>query len=271
MIARVLRPLHRKKEFLTKPYQLIKNLSTTASTTIKPKPIIEVREHILHPSTASEYIKHTTKTSRLRTSITPLRLFTLPETGGILSTATHFYSYKQGLAERDACRKELGQNQEWNEYLSTVRPFMAQQKSSIFVEFPTILENSTGLFQVPSPNSYARQGIDPIYEFRRYQLQLGYDTVPKFIKIYESGLPHKLNADNTDPTTSLVTVMYNEIGQLNEVIEIWRHGNGVAGMEQSRVAARNVMEWRNAIADIAQLALTFTNVIHKPVEFSPWN
>ena len=56
--------------------------------------------------------------------------------------------------------------------------------------------------------------------------------------------------------------MYNEIGMLNEVIEIWRHGDGVTAMEQSRVASRDVKEWRNAIANIAALATSFSTVIH---------
>ena len=262
-----------------KPYNdLTKNLSaefsivSTKKDTPTPKPIIELREYILHPSTASEYITHTTKSSHLRKSITPLRLFTFPETGGTLLTATHFYIYKQGLVERDECRKKLGQNKEWNDYLSNVRPFMMQQKSTIFVEAPFIVKKSSGLFDetISLKEGQQQSGRDPIYEIRRYQLKLGYDTVPKFLQLYESGLPYKLNTNNTDPTTSFVTVMYNEIGQLNEVIEIWRHGDGVTAMEQSRVAARDVMEWRNAIADIAKLAISFSTVIHKPVAFSPW-
>ena len=36
-----------------------------------------------------------------------------------------------------------------------------------------------------------------------------------------------------DPNTSLCTVMYTEVGKLNEVIEIWRH-SCVGGMESSR-------------------------------------
>jgi hypothetical protein len=98
---------------------------------------------------------------------------------------------------------------------------------------------------------------------------LGYDTVPKFLELYGSGLPSKLNADGTDPTTTLVTLLYSEVGRLNEVIEVWRHGNGVAAMEQSRVAARNATAWRSAIASIADLAIEFSATIHRPLPFSP--
>jgi len=66
-----------------------------------------------------------------------------------------------------------------------------------------------------------------------------------------------------------VTVLSTEVGRLNEVMEIWRHGNGSTAMEISRHAARGAQEWRSAIASIADLALEFTSTIHKPTKFSP--
>ena len=59
-----------------------------------------------------------------------------------------------------------------------------------------------------------------------------------------------------------------EVGQLNEVIEIWRHGS-TSAMERSRVASRSATEWRTSIAQIAELAMFFTSSIHKPLSFSP--
>jgi hypothetical protein len=112
-------------------------------------------------------------------------------------------------------------------------------------------------------------GDDCILEIRRYKLILGYDTVPRFLSLYKAGLASKLNAQGTDPTTSLVTVMYSEVGRLNEVLEIWRHGAGARAMERSRVAARGAPEWRSAVAEIAGLAVDFTSTIHRPTSFSP--
>ena len=112
-------------------------------------------------------------------------------------------------------------------------------------------------------------GDDPILEIRRYKLALGYDTVPTFMKIYEAGLPSKLEAEGTDPTTALITLLYSEVGRLNEVIEVWRHGGGTSAMETSRVAARAAGPWRDSIAQIAPLAIEFTSTIHKPTSFSP--
>jgi hypothetical protein len=36
----------------------------------------------------------------------------------------------------------------------------------------------------------------------------GYDTVPKFLELYEAGLPSKLGAEGTCPSTSLCSVFY---------------------------------------------------------------
>jgi hypothetical protein len=128
-----------------------------------------------------------------------------------------------------------------------------------------------------------------VFELREYQLQLGYDTVPKFLELYGTGLPSKLGAEGTCETTSLVTgecrrhavvfvgvylvpdfwvgwaaVMYCEVGSLNHVMELWRHGGGATSMERSRVAARSASQWRQAIAQIAELALTFGTTVLRP-------
>jgi len=60
------------------------------------------------------------------------------------------------------------------------------------------------------------------YELRRYQLKLGYPTVPDFLKSYGEGLQDKLRADDSGAST-LVTLLYNEVGPLNTVLELWRH------------------------------------------------
>lgn len=181
--------------------------------------------------------------------------------------ATHAYYYEGGHAERDQVHKTTASNSDWNDHLDTVAPYIQETQSNIFVEAPLVsqIDAVSGLQEV-TPFG---QGSDCILELRRYHLKLGYDTVPKFLEYYSAGLPSKLTAEGTDPTTSLVTLLYTEVGRLNEVIEIWRHGGGTAAMEQSRVAARSAQEWRAAIANIAGLAIQFTSTIHRPCSFSP--
>jgi hypothetical protein len=238
-----------------------------SSSTAALQPIVELREYVLRPEHSTSYMQATADTSDLRKSLAPLRFFSLPETGGQLHVATHAYYYEGGHAERDAKRALMGANPDWKAYIGKCRPFADTQQSNIYVEAPLVSSGVQGLANIPDQ----QPGDNSILEIRRYKLKLGYDTVPKFLEFYGAGLPSKLNAAGTDPTTSLVTLMYTEVGRMNEVIEIWRHGNGTLAMEQSRVAARGAQEWRQAIASIADLAIEFTSTIHKPTGFSPIN
>ena len=247
--------------------------SSSLTTTVRP--IVELREYELLPPHIKQYTDITTKASDLRKSLTPLRIFTMPETGGLLNVATHFYYYEGGLEERNEKRGQMGQSSEWKDYLKEARGYMNSQKSTIFVEAPLISEFDQVCGLAPGA---AEQHLDAIladgdsseciFEIRRYHLKLGYDTVPNFFSLYKEGLPSKLNAPGTDPTTALVTLLYSEVGQLNEVIEVWRHGS-TSAMERSRVASRSASEWRSSIGKIAELATLFTSSIHKPLSFSP--
>jgi hypothetical protein len=239
-------------------------------STASPQPIIELREYALKPEHAGAYMQATAASAHLRKSMAPLRFFSLPETGGQLHMATHAYYYQGGHEERDAKRAFMAGNDDWKAYIATCRPTADTQMSNIYVEAADIvaMDGVQGLATVPTYSD--SNSSNTILEIRRYQLRLGYDTVPKFLDFYQAGLPSKLNAAGTDPTTSLQTVLYTEVGQMNEVIEIWRHGDGTAAMERSRVAARGADEWRTAIAQIAkETAITFCSTIHKPTAFSP--
>ena len=76
------------------------------------------------------------------------------------------------------------------------------------------------------------------------------------------------------PTNVLLSprrsVFLLQVGSLNEVIEVWRHGGGTAAMNRSRKAAREAGPWRAAIAEIAELAVSFRATIHRPLDKSPW-
>ena len=246
-----------------------------ASSSTSP-PIVELREYKLHPAFAADYIKATVAAASVRHEHVPTRLFSLPETGGALNVATHLYDYAGGHAEREAARGGMPGDARWVEYLGEVRPFVAEQRSTIFVEASDIVDNFSlhGMGGAGGgPGGGGSGDASPIYEIRRYQLKLGYDTVPRFLTHYASGLGSKLGAEGTHESTSLVTLLYSDIGPLNEVIEVWRHGAGTHAMQVSRGAARGAGPWRDAISEIAGLAMSFTSTVHKPVGggLSKWN
>ena len=231
------------------------------------QPVVELREYDLIPEKAAEFMKLAAASSDLRKSLSPLRFFSVPETGGKLQVATHVYYYAGGFAERDEVRIMMARNREWQDFVLFTRSCLQCQKSTLFVEAPLVTE--VGLPGLAHGVTQNIPSDDCILELRRYYLKLGYDTVPKFLELYGAGLPSKLMAVGTDPTTSLITLMYSEVGRMNEVIEVWRHGNGQSAMQRSRLAARGANDWRAAIASIADLAIEFSSTIHKPAMFSP--
>jgi len=223
---------------------------------------IELREYTMNPADANTYLVNANETSALRKSLVPLRLFATSETGGELNKAFHFYYYSS-LKERDEKRLEMGRSEEWQSFLKDTKPLMSKQCSNIFAEAPFVSEMYGGMATekiLPSDKA--------IYEVRRYQLILGYDTVPKFIDFYKNGLGSKLSVSK-EAGSHFCSLLYTELGSLNEVIELWRH-EGVEGMEQSRVLSRQSDPWKKAIGNVAPLALSFRNTILRPVPFSNW-
>ena len=259
---------------------LPRNLSSTNPKRAGPSSaIVELCEDELNPSAVGKYLTLNGENA----SLIPrsLRTCTLPETGGYLNIATQIHHFLGGFDERNEIMSARNLDNDWNRHVESTRPCLMRQKSTIFVEAPLVrrmddipglaIGNVENVLRTAVGSSKQDEDIkdDCIYEFRRYQLKLGYDTVPKFLDMYEGGLPSKLEAEGTDPTTNLITLLYSECGPLNEVVEIWRHGDGTTAMDRSRVAARKATEWRNAIANIAGLAETFTTTIHRPTEYSP--
>mmetsp|Transcript_26188 Transcript_26188/g.26431 ORF Transcript_26188/g.26431 Transcript_26188/m.26431 type:complete len:254 (+) Transcript_26188:84-845(+) len=227
--------------------------------------IVEHREYIVKPEFLSQYLSLTNDTATLRNKLAPLRLFCVPETGGRLNAVSHFYCYEDGITARESARAKMVENKEWQAYLLKAKPCLVEQRSFIYVE-PSL----SGMMGMKPMTLGSLDETNAIYEIRTYKLKLGYDTVPKFLEYYASGLPSKLSAPGTDPTTRLCTVMYNEVGRLNTVIEVWRHGGGTTAMNTSRIAARSAADWRKAISEIANLAIEFRNTIHRPTVFSNW-
>jgi len=146
-----------------------------------------------------------------------------------------------------------------------VQELCESQNSSIFMEATPALAEAGLSESLLDFAAGAGEADRPAYELRTYQLKLGYDTVPKFTSLYTSGLKDKLAADETGQS-HLVSLMYSEAGaaQLNTVHELWRH-NSMQGSQLSREASRKAGGWRQAIGQIAELALTFHSEILRPI------
>ena len=244
--------------------------------TIPPRPVVEMREYILQPMYAHSYLHHTAAKADLRKSLSPLRLFAIPETGGQLNVATHLYHWRGGYSERNARKVDMASSEEWKEYIKKVQPALASQKSTIFMEAGFVYEirdrRVVGLDMGRAESTLymgGRYSKDAIYEVCRYKLKVGYDVIPQFLELYSKGLPSKLDAEGSDPSTNLITVMYSTVGVLNEVVEIWRHGGGFDAMERSGAAAQEAKEWRESGSLISDLTTDVTRSVLKPTSFSP--
>ena len=270
--------------------------SSSSSTTTNA--IVELRKLHLYPAGTSIYIQSINDASPLLQKHLPLAFVGLPETGAIeLDTAVHLYYYGDGHAERLAKQALMSHDANMMQYVGDVEACLLQQSSEIYVEASIVkdFDEITGLKYWTSlgennddisgdnyvDDSGSIKSSSAIVELRKYQLRLGYETVPKFLGAYSEALPYKLKALGTHPTTELVTILNTEIGSLNTVYEVWKHGGkiprhednthycGYSAMEMSRQASRGVVEWRNGIAQIAELAVTFDTTILKPMECSP--
>ena len=263
----------------TRCWSAMSTTSTNENNPSSSSAIVELRKYQLHPSSTAKYTQNTIQSSDLRKTL-PLVFFGFPETGSIpLNTAVHLYHYPGGTRQRKDDRAALAKKDEWKQYLGGVKECMVFQKSEIFVEAGLVkdFEEVRGLeYWVKNDGSKgadAGTSGESIIELRKYQLKLGYDTVPNFLKLYAKALPSKLDAIGTHPTTQLVTILVSDVGSLNTVYEVWLHGNdsscGMEAMEQSRQASRRAKEWRTGISEIAQLATSFDTSILKPASFSP--
>ena len=140
-------------------------------------------------------------------------------------------------------------------------------------------------------NSINDIGTEPIYEICKYKLKptitiggdgngngngngtgtggLPADTIPLFFDYYLTNLPSRLH--KKDISSELITVLYPYMASNNnEIIEIWRHGNGTDAMDRTRSNSRTNDDWRKAMLGISSLCDNFSTEYHKPASFSSW-
>ena len=117
--------------------------------------------------------------------------------------------------------------------------------------------NSCGLPGAAGFNT-SEGGPNVAWELRKYQLVLGYTTMPRFLELYSEGLKDKLAADDSG-ASQLVSLLYSDNGSLNVVIELWRH-ESMQRAQDSRVASRKAQKWKTAIGEIARRTSAMSQV-----------
>ena len=115
-------------------------------------------------------MNHTTDYASVRHEHVPTRLFSLPETGGQLHGATHFYHYSDGYEQRDLVRSKMPSDERWTKYLGLIRPLINEQHSTIFTEAPLVKEFSLhGMSNASTPGILEDCAADPQRQTPREQ------------------------------------------------------------------------------------------------------
>ena len=88
-----------------------------------------------------------------------------------------------------------------------------------------------------------------VFEVRTYQLELGYNPIPKLVAHMTEGLPSKLASD-PNRVGRLVGMFYSGVGA--QQIEVWRYPSFQDHI-RVREAARTAEKWRETIGAIAPM------------------
>tara|TARA_B110001452_G_scaffold255373_1_gene247749 strand:- start:26 stop:820 length:795 start_codon:yes stop_codon:yes gene_type:complete len=193
------------------------------------------------------------------------------ELGGTVGCVHHLYHWRD-YDQRDGALDRLSDH----DALFMAHPETLQSsRAVVMLEATDCLEScglpgAAGFASPPAPPEVEGAEAPPLvcWELRTYQLQLGYDTVPRFLALYGEGLKDKLAADSSG-ASSLATLLYSDCGSLNVVIELWRH-QSLQRAQDSRRASRAAPKWRAAIGEIATLATSFDTQYLRPTPSSPW-
>jgi hypothetical protein len=237
-------------------------VSAFAAGTAEPG-VLEWRRYTISSFGGMEaFMKHTEESAELRESLHPCwkGMFTC-DIGGDLLTVHHIYHYAN-LAQRKEARDKASLNADWKAYRKAIGPYVQSMEASIFKPAVACMSAAkSDMIQDFNP----KREEDVMYELRQYQLNPGYNSVPRLLDSFAEGLPHKVAADSN---SKLVFFGFIDVGMLNTVIELWRYPSLAASI-QARESARKVPEWRHCIGSVTPNVQHFRTQALFPTRFSP--
>lgn len=242
-----------------------------AAASRTPPGIFEFRTSIIYPHRMSAYLAACAVQPWSR--VDPGFLgFWVTDAGGDQNEVTRVHHYADYDA-RDASRAELAANSTWHAFLDIEKNSVASERSEIYLSADACLVAS-GAPQGASAASVAgaacassSDSAAGVFEMRTYQLELGYNPVPKLIGHMVEGLPSKLASD-PDELGALVGMFYSDVGRLNRFVEVWRYPSFQDHI-RVREAARTAIKWRETIGAIAPMVQMFETKLCIPATFSP--
>ena len=261
------------------PYPPIFATRAFASQTSPASPsspgLFEMRTYVMKPEWREAYL-HVAQRALGPTGV--LRKFHrgflgswVTNIGGDLNEVVSLYHYAD-YDEREDTRRRMSRDSEWGGFDIETRPMIRSHKSEIFLPATKALESAgipDALEHMKKMADTSRVGTrDPgVYELRTYQLELGYNPIPKLMEHMSAGLPSKLKSD-TAGLGELAWMGYSDVGKLNQFVELWRYPSFQDHIKV-REAARGAGEWRECIGKIAPMVQMFDTRLVKPATFSP--
>ena len=235
------------------------------------KGFLELRQETVIPSTSASrldahaYSAATFANAKANAGVTLCGIWKT-RLGGQINTINSLYHW-DSYAERDAVGPDFFERAAESTGLRSV--IMVEATDSLK---SWGLDGVAGFEPTATLGGPRKDAREPsAWEFRKYQLKLGYTTVPKFLELYGSGINEKLAVSRAaaEDTSRLVTLLYSTNGPLNVVIELWRH-DSLANAEASRRSSRLAPTWRRAIEEIATISTSFEVEFLRPLPSSPW-
>jgi hypothetical protein len=179
---------------------------------------------------------------------------------------------------RDAAIAAMRADPAWTAFCDSTDPLIAHETSEMFLPATKCLEAVAG--DSPSDadaearwrdffcSKSEKQKTNPgVFELRAYQLELGYNPIPKLMEHMSKGLPSKLKSD-TEKNGLLIGMFYSDVGRLNRFVEIWRYDSAKNHIA-AREAARGATEWRECVGNIAPMVQMFDTKLTSPTPCSP--
>lgn len=176
---------------------------------------LEVRRCSLHAAGRKGYLK--AYGAHLAASKPPPGYLAtlIPAAGADLSAVLHLSSWAS-LDERDASEAEVERAHEAGGLAN-----VAGDSSEIYAEALecTLAAGAAGngsATHFAIPDTAAQPGV---YEWREYQLELGYNPIPKLREAFARGLPSKIEADE-ERRAQIAMMAYTDVGPLNRFVEV---------------------------------------------------
>ena len=238
-----------------------------------------MRTYVVKPEHLDDYLRRCADTADVRRGLNPGFLgFWVTEIGGDVNEVTHVYAYDD-YDHRDAVRRAMKDDPRWAAFIADTKPALVSQKSEMFMA-ATAAMKAAG---IADPATHLREAAERsgggvggggagVYEIRTYQLELGYNPIPKLIGHMAEGLPSKLASDPGAAVGAskgrLMFMGYSDVGKLNQFVEIWRYPSFQDHI-LVREGARTAAKWRETIQAIAPMVQMFDTRLVVPAECSP--